>query len=244
MHPWAAGSSALSRWSATAAESLGGSSGVVSSTARRRRSADGMPRPSASMRDACTSARSPDDRGTQRHSAALSGTQTPAGAIRCRQVSSGIIRCHQYERSLTFPQDHRISHAQRTDGPRLIAAQMDSPQRQFHSEPGGTPAMRAIKRNQRPSEHYAARHAIKRHQKAIKGHQPAITSQQTPSNAPDDHQTQSKAIKGNRRPSEAHPTIARTEVPLAATIEPNGMNDEASPPVASASSWSSSSTSA
>ena len=134
--------------------------------------------------------------GTQRHSAALSGTQTPAGAIRCRQVSSGIIRCHQYERSLTFPQDHRISHAQRTDGPRLITAQMDSPQRQFHSEPGGTPAMRAIKRNQRPSEHCAARHAIKRHQKAIK----AINR---PSRANKRHQTHPTIITRNQRQSKA-----------------------------------------
>ena len=133
-------------------------------------------------------------------------------------MSSGVIRCHQVS-SLTFPQDYRVSHAQRTDGPRLIAAQMDSPQRQFHSEPGGTPA---IERNQRPSERSTARHALK-----LKP-----------------HQTPSKDITRHQTPSEAHPTIARTEVPLAATTEPNGMNDEPSPPSASASSWASSSTSA
>jgi hypothetical protein len=159
--------------------------------------------------------------------------------------------------SLTFPQDYRVSHAQRTDGPRLIAAQMDSPQRQFHSEPGGTPA---IERNQRPSERSTARHALNPHEipsKAITRHQTpsvaigghqwqsnAIRRHQTPSDAIRRHQTPSDAIRRHQTPSEAHPTIARTDVPLAATTEPNGMNDEPSPPSASASSWASSSTSA
>ena len=222
----------------------------------------------------------------------------PSGAIRCHQVSSGVIRCHQVS-SLTFPQDYRVSHAQRTDGPRLIAAQMDSPQRQFHSEPGGTPAMRrhrtqsvAISRHQSPSDaitrhetpsnairghqsvpqrgtpsnsnpikppqrpshaitrHHTPSHAIRRHQTpsdAIKPPQRpshAITRHQTPSDAIRCHQTPSKDITRRQTLSEAHPTIARTELPLAATTEPNGMNDEPSPNAASASSWASSSTSA
>ena len=178
---------------------------------------------------------------------ALSGTQRHSDASRRHQVPSGIIRYHQVSsvRALAHlparpPDFSRAAHGwptadRRANGLPTAAIPQRARRHTCHeSHQTQSEAIRALRseaRYQTPS-------------KGHQGHQPAITSQQTPSNAPDDHHTQSKAIKGNRRPSEAHPTIARTEVPLAATIEPNGMNDEASPPVASASSWSSSSTSA